>query len=119
MWVNLVETAVENVNRRNRKKPTGGGAIGGNIAKSLLEVLPDDMVDLAAQIANQIFFAAGENGGGDASTVSAAAQGTSSAEITQIVRHEVTQVNGCDEASAPKRRKLDLSFEVELNSRRN
>ena len=113
MWVNLVETAVENVIRRNRKKPTGGGAIGGNIAKSLLEVLPDDMVDLAAQIANQIFFAGGgENGGGDASTAAAAAQGTSSAEITQIVRHEVTQVNGSDEASAPKRRKLDLSFEV-------
>ena len=69
-------------------RPGGGGSRkkGGTGASTATEILPDDCVDLAARVSNQLFFdrAAGAAG-------VHLAEGPTTVEITQIVKQDVTQ----------------------------
>ena len=97
IYSNLVDTTIHNMYRSNKNKANKNYS------------LRSDIVDLSADVANQLFFD-GTN-----------SDSQSAVEITQIVRQEVTQIEEDDSNENPaKRRKLEMNFtDSILNSIKN
>ena len=88
IYNNVLDTSINNVIRLNRPKSTKD------------YTLKSDVVDLGAQLLNQLFFNEEEN------------DDTTKLVVTQIVPHDSTQLDEVDESSTQgsKRRKLELNF---------